>query len=364
MNVSEAVQAYQEQRPTYERFALKLRRLLEELLEDYAFGETIEYRTKEVDQFREKITRVGKNYTDPLTEITDLCGLRIILRRRFDVQRVVDLIQDQFDIDEVRSVYKEDELNVDQFGYSSVHLVVQLKGSRLSLPEWSRFDNLKAEIQVRTILQHAWAQIAHDLDYKTEADVPREVRRRLFRVSAQIETADLELEQFAKEVEKLLETYKYEVSEGNIAIELNVDSLRAYLETSPNLKYWTGFIEKRLNIWIEQTSAPLSEVIDTAEACGVTSLDQIDRVLQEAKGWGEAFFTRYLPNLFQRYFPEQGDFKSYTSLGVIEDLLVASYAERFTQDSLPEAFFADDPFILPEARKARGLKPAAPRTAD
>jgi putative GTP pyrophosphokinase len=353
MNVNEAVQAYQDQRPTYERFALKLRRLLEELLEDYAFGETIEYRTKEVDHFREKVTRVGKNYTDPLTEITDLCGLRIILRRRSDVQRVVSLIRGQFDIDEAHSSYKEDELNVDQFGYSSVHLVVQLKGNRVLLPEWSRFENLKAEIQVRTILQHAWAQIAHDFDYKTEADVPRELRRRLFRVSAQIETADLELEHFTKEVDELLKTYKLEVSEGNAAIELNVDSLRVYIQNAPEVRRWNDSLQDAEGFRLIDPGE-LSRTTRTAELCDIKSLDQLSSVMQAANAWGETFIKLHLRNL-QLPSSRMRKSRRLHRDAVVGWFLIAAHIERFTPQMIENLGWANPQSILDAARKARKL---------
>lgn len=55
-------------------------------------------------------------------------------------------------------------------------------------------SGLKAEVQVRTVTQHVWAAASHVLQYKQEASVPLPVRRSIYRVSALLETVDLEFE--------------------------------------------------------------------------------------------------------------------------------------------------------------------------
>lgn len=328
MNVNEAVQAYQEQRPTYEQFTAELSNLVEKLLNAEAIDYTIEHRTKEIGHFREKITRAGKNYIDPLEEITDLCGLRVILRRISDVAKVVELIRDEFDIDEPNSTDKEEELEVDQFGYLSVHLVVQLKEDRTSLREWKHLKQLKAEIQVRTVLQHAWALISHGFDYKARADIPRPIRRQLFRLSALLEVADTEFDQIAKDIEELLERYKTEVSEGNTSIELNVDSLRIYIETAPEVQYWLDFLRTEVGTNIKAWD-DLSVTMLIAKQGGIDTLNKLKSVVQEAKGWGEVFFKDYYTRYSTEYELEPADLTTPSDI-VVAELIIATYAESFT----------------------------------
>jgi len=64
----------------------------------------------------------------------------------------------------------------------------------LKLSEYALFDKMKCEIQVRTILQHAWAEIEHDLVYKSPADIPFRVRRRFASLAGLLEIADREFE--------------------------------------------------------------------------------------------------------------------------------------------------------------------------
>jgi len=77
----------------------------------------IEARTKAIDSFTEKISRKRVKYANPLTEVTDLVGLRIITYYREDVTRVGEILKKEFQIDATNSVDKAAALDPDRFGY-------------------------------------------------------------------------------------------------------------------------------------------------------------------------------------------------------------------------------------------------------
>ncbi|MCY1691163.1 hypothetical protein OVA29_11120 [Exiguobacterium sp. SL14] len=87
------------------------------------------------------------------------------------------IIENEFAIDRDQSVDKSTLLDTTEFGYLSVHFVASLSEQRLALSEYGRFKDYTAEIQIRSILQHAWAEIEHDLGYKNPNSVPAEVKR-------------------------------------------------------------------------------------------------------------------------------------------------------------------------------------------
>ena len=101
-------------------------------------------------------------------------------------------------------------MNIDQFGYKSVHFIVKLNEAREKLIEYSRFKEIKFEIQIRSILQHAWAEIEHDLGYKGISTIPDSSKRTFNRLSALLETADIEFDRLKKEL---------------VSYEANVDEL-------------------------------------------------------------------------------------------------------------------------------------------
>lgn len=152
----------------------------------------IESRTKSIDSFKEKITRVGKNYTNPLLEITDLIAFRIIVAHEDDILAVENILKAQFRIDVENSKDTSLPIPVKAFGYKDIHIIATIDDYRALLIEWVHAKDLRFEIQIRTIAQHAWATISHDLYYKIEHNVPSTEIRRLNRIAVLLELADEE----------------------------------------------------------------------------------------------------------------------------------------------------------------------------
>ncbi len=125
-------------------------------------------------------------------DVTDLVGARIVTYFAGDVDKVAKVIEDEFSIDLEHSRDPRAAIEPDRFGYLSLHYVVTVSAARLLQTEWARFSGFTFEIQIRTILQHAWAEIEHDRGYHTPDDLPHHVRRRWSRVAALLEIADSE----------------------------------------------------------------------------------------------------------------------------------------------------------------------------
>ncbi|MET7407840.1 GTP pyrophosphokinase [Streptomyces parvulus] len=226
--------AYAASRNRYERYCGKLQELLGQVLEKCGVEYVqMEGRAKDVASFTEKIQRKGGKYTDPLAEVTDLAGIRIIAYYVEDVERIAGLIRQEFSVLEEHSGDKQAELADNEFGYASFHLVLELADKRSSLLEWEEFRGLKAEVQVRTALQHAWAAVNHKLDYKKSQDSPRELRRRLFRLSALFELADEEFSKIRSDGRRIADAYAREVSSGTYDLEVNIDSVSAWIREDP-----------------------------------------------------------------------------------------------------------------------------------
>jgi putative GTP pyrophosphokinase len=119
----------------------------------------------------------------------------------------------------------------ERFGYLSVHYLVPLLRQRTDLPEYRRFDGLVAEIQVRTILQHAWAEIEHDIQYKSLTTIPSGVRRRFMSLAGLLEIADRELQAVQDEDERIRNEAKISIQMDQLEnVEITADALRKYLD--------------------------------------------------------------------------------------------------------------------------------------
>ena len=166
--------------------------LITDLLRDSSLrAHSVSARVKTRESMARKLSERNPPYSH-LDEITDVIGIRIITYFDDDVDLVASTIEANFDVDADNSVDKRSLLEPDRFGYLSVHYVATLSETRASLREWARFADRKFEIQIRSILQHAWAEIEHDLGYKSAIAVPGHLRRRFSRLAGLLEVADEE----------------------------------------------------------------------------------------------------------------------------------------------------------------------------
>lgn len=157
-------------------------------------------RVKTRDSLARKLARPDKTYR-ALWDVTDLVGLRVATYFEDVVEEVARLVEREFAVDFRHSTDKLRFADAGRFGYRSLHYVCALPGAH-GLGEHFRF-----EIQVRTALQHAWAQVEHDLGYKPSAEVPAAIRHRFSRVASLLEIADQEFVAIRRE----LSTYQAQV---------------------------------------------------------------------------------------------------------------------------------------------------------
>jgi ppGpp synthetase/RelA/SpoT-type nucleotidyltranferase len=283
MDPSDLVGEYDAVRPQYEAFTASLSSLLHNLL---ATAEieffAIEPRTKTTSSFEGKVHREDKSQKYRMvSDVTDLSGIRIIAYLQEDCDHIESLVKENFLVDEVNSVRKEDELDPDKFGYLSTHYVVSLGKDRIRLFEFSRFRGMKAEIQIRTLLQHTWAAIDWKFRYKEEREAPKSLRRRLFRISALLEAADNEFSAVRQAISELRERYSQGISKGELKIPLNTESARSFLATSETAQ---KIIQAAQDSGVRLASAregpiPYQMLVAAAEGLGIESLEQLDIAL-------------------------------------------------------------------------------------
>ena len=221
-------------RPTFEAFTSNVEQLLKMLLKlDKIEYLGIETRTKSIESFRNKLQRPTKRgkYTQ-IHDVTDLAGLRIVAYYQKDVRAICRLIEENFTVDVENTSDKNDAIAPDRFGYLSVHYIISLNKDRESLSEYKAFKGLKAEIQIRTVLQHAWAVLDRKLRYNQEEDIPKEIRRKLFRVSALLEVADENFSEIDQLVTNLRSRYERGVRTGELDQDINLDSIEVFMRES------------------------------------------------------------------------------------------------------------------------------------
>lgn len=257
--------------PRYARLGANIVEALSFFLEEERLATvSITYRVKGIDRFREKIQR--KKYEKPFEQMNDICGARLICHFQSDIAKIKEVIKREFVVFE--SKQKEKQLGPTEFGYRSYHYVVGIKKSWTNAPNYRGLEDLKAEIQVRTILMHAWAEIEHKLAYKKDVHIPDELRRKFSLLSAKLEEADEQFEELATLIKSSKQSLIDEAKkqrEFSRNVGLNLDSLQAFLD------YY--FPDKQRNI--RKTRDLLDEMIKHNITIGQL-VDAYDQVSQES----------------------------------------------------------------------------------
>jgi putative GTP pyrophosphokinase len=197
----------------------------------------IEARAKDLESFGKKAAKPLESdprrpkYPRPLEQITDLAGTRIITFFPKTLSAVDDCINTEFQV--VEKTDKSEELEEEgRFGYKSIHYLVRMKPERLALPEYMAFRGLIAEIQSRTILQHAWAEMEHDIQYKSVDVIPTSIRRRFVALAGMLEIADREFQAIQDEDDQIRAQARINVKEGKLQdVEITPDALKSYLDS-------------------------------------------------------------------------------------------------------------------------------------
>ncbi|EGW37927.1 RelA/SpoT domain-containing protein [Desulfosporosinus sp. OT] len=165
-NSADIIAKFDQVYPVYSDFTNVTENLLKGILQLKGINvHSITSRVKSRESLKRKANREDDKYTK-LEDITDLAGIRIITYFADQVDLIASFVEEEFEVDRSNSVDKRELIDPEKFGYLSLHYVVKLPPFRLQLIEYQRFKDCKLEIQIRSILQHTWAEIEHDLGYK------------------------------------------------------------------------------------------------------------------------------------------------------------------------------------------------------
>lgn len=151
----------------------------------------ISHRTKTLVSIVKKVKKKvssGKDYT--YDDLKDKLGIRVICNYNSDLNLVDNIIKDCFKV--IDAEYKQENLDFNKLGYISNHYDLSLDSNHFI--EAKHLSDLIFELQVRTLNQHAWSNIAHELSYKQENAIPDKFQRRVYRLLSLYEIADDEFE--------------------------------------------------------------------------------------------------------------------------------------------------------------------------
>ena len=188
-NKSKLLAQYDKIYNKYDKILDALTKKFETILTDSGCNAQVKGRVKSFDAlYRKLLTRCQYGAIEkPFEVISDIIGMRIVVPFLEDLESVERMIKKNFQI--VETEYKSRELSIREFGYDSIHIQIILPQDISNKVKNSR--DMKIEIQLRTILQDAWAEVEHELIYKTSIDkVEDTIRRKMIAVNATLSLGD------------------------------------------------------------------------------------------------------------------------------------------------------------------------------
>lgn len=193
----------------------------------------IEHRVKSAESLEGKLYRKGDAYQS-IDDLTDILGARVICYFTDEVDKFGRQVEEAFVIDHDNSIDKRAVIRADAFGYLSLHYICSLPTDK-GYPE--EYCGKRFEIQIRTILQHAWSIVNHDLGYKSEFGMPRVAAREFARLAGLMEIAD---DEFIR-VRETMKNYTRETREkiiNNEADDILIDivSLNEYMQRNRRMQ--------------------------------------------------------------------------------------------------------------------------------
>lgn len=280
MNIKDRmiIEEYREEKIYFEKIEEVVAQKLKGICKDAgAYVNAIQYRIKEEKSLEGKLYRGGDKY-QKLSDLTDILGARVITYFGDDVDKIGKLIEENFEIDQENSTDKRQVIKADAFGYLSLHYIASLKA------EDGYDENMcskKFEIQIRTILQHAWSDINHDIGYKNDFGVPREVARTFARIAGVLEIADAEflrVRDLMKEFGRV--TREKIINDDAQDVQINLISLKEYMLLNKNVRIFLQEIADIEESEIYETNP--ENYIAQLSFLGIDTIGKIQDMLRES----------------------------------------------------------------------------------
>ena len=277
-HAQELIAQYRTLLPVYTQMADVIPERLKKVFADAGIiVAAVEHRVKTEDSLVGKLRLKGGKYRD-IFDITDIVGLRVITFYIDDVDKVASIMERLFEIDWENSIDKRKAHEIDSFGYLSLHYICRIPESAYTDPEHPELNKIRFEVQMRTVLQHAWANMNHDTGYKSGVEIPRVYLRNLSRLAGMLELVDDEFSRIRRELSDYRREVQKLVTSGNLSeVLLDGDSFRSYLSVKP----FDALSKKIASInQAEIQPVDLSAFLPLFKAMGFQTLGDIDALVK------------------------------------------------------------------------------------
>ncbi|MDJ1481728.1 hypothetical protein QNI16_14605 [Cytophagaceae bacterium YF14B1] len=286
-HITQLLEDYDQNKSIYESFESDVKRILETLFISENFQpcpHLITSRVKAKNSLHNKLKLKGEKYKQ-IGDIKDIVGMRIITYLQDDIDKIAQKIEEEFEIDRENSPDKSAQVEetLDRFGYKSRHFVASLSASRLQEPHLSKYKGLQFELQIRTILQHSWATMEHDI-YKGRQIAPS-AKRTFYRIAALLELADIEFVKLKEEIQqyqnRIATELKLNQTTGDIPV--NLASLEVFIKANDAIAQIIGYAMEHNGFHLFGEEATVIDDMDifNLKVLGFTTLAPLEKFIDE-----------------------------------------------------------------------------------
>jgi len=251
----------------FQQFAEYISELLARGVQRTGILAQCDYRAKTMESLIRKLIRKPEHTYESLS---DKAGVRIVVRYKHEIDPIVDIAAEILDRDDPED--KADFLKADTFGYLGVHAQVRLRRDDEFVALYPT-EKFQSEMQVRTLAQHLWAEMAHNTVYKSESmlrPLPGQTQRRIYMLAGMVELTDDEFNRIDAEMPtvpefqilKALERNYYKLTVRRSDPELSLDVIRLLL---PLYGREPTVIAEHLDKFFAENEELLHEVYTRAE---------------------------------------------------------------------------------------------------
>ncbi|KIU16788.1 GTP pyrophosphokinase [Mycolicibacterium llatzerense] len=272
-------------------------------------------RVKARDSYLGKVARKG--YKDPLKQMSDLVGARIVCLFLDDLPKIDRILREVFD------VFDEDDksaaISPELFRYQSVHYQARIRADHVG-PHYDNIKQLDFEVQVRTILQDAWASVEHTLAYKGAQSIPNELKRDINALVGLFHVADKSFQHLRHEISRSEERAEQLVVEGasKNSRKANRPDRTAVSNDRSTLK---AFLRQYYPARDASDAITYSELVEELAAVDIVTIDGLREILAENDQLGHDFEADFLSEVS---IPLNSEGYYFTDVGFARTILNAA----------------------------------------
>jgi len=278
------IDEYEKQQPSYELFAKTVAAILSAAIE-HAGGyrlQVVRARAKEADSLKKKLVDRGMDQSNRIEhEIKDLAGCRAIFYTNGDVEKLISsgLVETNFDVVDRKIHHPGIDPKTSPQLYTANHYVVRLRNERLDMPEYARYAGMRCEIQLQTILNHAWAEIEHDI-YKGPELSPKfgtaaldSIKQRLRGIAVKyLLPAGYEFDKATRDLDRLVQGKELFDRNALAAITQAADNNERYDAIQSFAKHVLPLYDDLPSVWAEVMQV-LQDAADQARGAQVVPIE-------------------------------------------------------------------------------------------